>query len=147
MTGMSIGIYLIIALLFLIYIIWTWNSTKKLDSPIRQIIYLLFGTAIVAIVTLIIFQFSKIGLEYAQKEMIGEVRKIILLVFVPINGFCTLPQIAKILNSPNKQENSEKNYEKTIKRTLIIFIILVILELIYFRRIQGTIIQIVNSRM
>ena len=46
---MNILIYLIIALLFAVLIIWTWNNTKEFDETSERIIYIIVGIAVVAI--------------------------------------------------------------------------------------------------
>ena len=77
----------IIFVLFVIYIVFVWNSTKEFENTIIRISYMLVGTLFITILTLILFLISKMGVEYPKQEMIGEVRKIVLLVFIPINGF------------------------------------------------------------
>ena len=54
-----------------------------------RISFILVGTLFITILTLILFWVSKFGITYPKKEMVGEVRKIILLSFIPINGFQT----------------------------------------------------------
>ena len=85
-------IYFIVFLLFVVYIVWTWNSTKEFEDQKIRIAYLIVGTLFIAMVTLIIFLVSKIGVNYPKKEMVGQVQKIVLLVFTPINGFVVLTQ-------------------------------------------------------
>ena len=60
---MSIAIYLIIILVFAIYVIWTWNSTQAFKQNGTRILYIIVGTIFVSLLTLILFYFSKIGIE------------------------------------------------------------------------------------
>ena len=66
------------------------------------------------IITLIIFNFSKIGLVYPDERMIKEVRNIVILIFVPINGFISLPHIANIKSKIASSMDNDK-----IKRRII----------------------------
>ena len=93
---MNILIYLIIALLFCVLILWTWNNTKDYESTVERIKYTAIGTIVIFLITLIYFTISKIGITYPKPEMIGQVRKIAVLVFTPINGFLSLPHIASL---------------------------------------------------
>ena len=86
----------IIVVLFIIYIVCAWNSTKEFENTLMRISFILVGTLFITLLTLILFWISKIGVQYPKKEMIGEVRRIILLSFIPINGFITLTQSASI---------------------------------------------------
>ena len=139
-------IYFIVFLLFVVYIVWTWNSTKEFEDQKIRIAYLLVGTLFIAMVTLIIFLVSKIGVSYPKKEMIGQVQKIVLLVFTPINGFVVLTQFSSVFQQIRSGMVSKDKMEKKIKRLLIIFAILIIIECIYFKNVQYGIIKIINSK-
>lgn len=136
----------IIFVLFVIYIIFVWNSTKEFENILIRISFILVGTIFITILTLILFLISKIGIEYPKKEMIGEVRKIILLVFIPINGFITLTQSASIFVQAKSGMVSKDDLEKKIKRLVIIFIALIIFEAIYFKNIQNGMIKIILNK-
>lgn len=139
-------IYFIVFLLFVVHIVWTWNSTKEFEDQKIRIAYLLVGTLFIAMVTLIIFLVSKIGVSYPKKEMIGQVQKIVLLVFTPINGFVVLTQFSSVFQQIRSGMVSKDKMEKKIKRLLIIFAILIIIECIYFKNVQYGIIKIINSK-
>ena len=139
-------IYFIVFLLFVVYIVWTWNSTKEFEDQKIRIAYLLVGTLFIAMVTLIIFVVSKIGVNYPKKEMIGQVQKIVLLVFNPINGFVILTQFSSVFQQIRSGMVSKDKMDKKIKRLLIIFAILIIIECIYFKNVQYGIIKIINSK-
>ncbi len=65
---MNILIYLIIVLLFAVLIFWIWNNTKEFEETSERIIYIIVGIAVVAIVTLIYFAISKIGITYPKSR-------------------------------------------------------------------------------
>lgn len=143
---MSAIIYIIIIILFLVYLSWTWKSTKSFEGTFTRISYIFIGTLFITLVTYIIFLISKNGISYPHPEMIGKIRNIILLTFVPINGFITLPQIA---TSIGKIKNDDITAEQ-LKKKLIIFIIVIIITVIfegsYFKNIQNGILQVIKLK-
>ena len=143
---MALLIYFIIFLLIVVYVTWTWNSTEKFENTSTRIAFLIIGTLFVILLTFILFLISKIGVDYPQQEMIGEIRKIILLVFVPINGFLILPHVARIVINKQDKKASTKDLQKKVKRLFIIIIILIILECIYFKDIQTGILNYINIK-
>ena len=139
-------IYFIVFLLFVVYIVWTWNSTKEFEDQKIRIAYLIVGTLFIAMVTLIIFLVSKIGVNYPKKEMVGQVQKIVLLVFTPINGFLVLTQFSSVFQQIRSGMVSKEKMDKKIKTLLIVFTILIIIECIYFKNVQYGIIKIINFK-
>ena len=137
----------IIVVLFIIYIVCAWNSTKEFENNLLRISFILVGTLFITLLTLILFWISKIGVQYPKKEMIGEVRRIILLSFIPINGFVTLTQSASIFAQAKSGMVSKEDMQKKIKRLVIIFIILIVFEAIYFKNIQNGMIRIIQNKM
>lgn len=140
-------IYFIVFLLFVVYIVWTWNSTKEFEDQKIRIAYLIVGTLFIAMVTLIIFLVSKIGVNYPKKEMVGQVQKIVLLVFTPINGFVVLTQFSSVFQQIRSGMVSKEHMQKKIKRLVIIFIVLIVFETIYFKNIQNGMIRIIQNKM
>ena len=137
----------IIVVLFIIYIVCAWNSTKEFENTLMRISFIIVGTLFITVLTLILFWISKIGVEYPKKEMIGEVRRIILLSFIPINGFITLTQSASIFTQAKSGMVSKEDMQKKIKRIVIIFIVLIVFEAIYFKNIQNGMIRIIQNKM
>ena len=135
----------IIFVLFVIYIVFVWNSTKEFENTIIRVSYILIGTLFITLLTLMLFWISKIGVEYPKKEMIGEVRRIVLLVFTPINGFITLTQVASIFVQAKSGMVSKEDMQKKIKRFVIIFVVLIIIEVIYFKNIQNGMIRFIEN--
>jgi len=140
-------IYFIIFILFVVYLVWTWNSTKEFEDAKTRISFMLVGTLFITVLTLIIFAVSRIGVQYPKEEMIGQVRKIILLVFVPINGFIVLVQGARIIANTKKGMLSKEQLSKRIKIFAAIFVIMIILECIYFKNIQLNMINYINTKI
>ena len=137
----------IIVVLFIIYIVCAWNSTKEFENNLLRISFIFVETLFITLLTLILFWISKIGVEYPKKEMIGEVRRIILLSFIPINGFLMLTQTASIFAQAKSGMVSKEDMQKKIKRLVIIFIVLIVFEAIYFKNIQNGMIIIIQNKM
>ncbi len=138
-------IYFIIMLLIFAEIFWIWNSTKELEDVRIRISFVLIGTIFIAIITLLLFEVSKIGVLYPKQEMIGQVRKIMLLVFVPINSFIILSQVSTLIARVKNGELSKEEQQKKTRFILIVFAIMIILECIYFKNIQSGIIGYINN--
>ena len=138
-------IYIAAIVLFIVLGLWTWNNLKEYDNIAIKIAYLVVGILGIIFITTIIFNISAKSIQYPNSEMIGEVRKVILLIFVPINGLLILPQYAKLFVN---YQNDELEIDKITKRAIIIgiiFIIAIIIEISYFKNIQQGIIQIINN--
>jgi hypothetical protein len=78
--------------------------------------------------------------------MVGQVRRIILLIFTPINGFAVLPQVANIISRVKNGNISNEDLQKKIRVVLIICIVLIIFECIYFKNIQTGIIDLIKTK-
>lgn len=139
-------IYFIVFILFCVYLVWTWNSTKEFGAINIRISYLIIGTVFITFITFLLFWISKIGVEYPKPEMVGQVRKIILLIFIPINGFMILIQAANIIGRVKNGNISNEDVQKRVKFLIIFFIAMIILECIYFKNIQNGIISVINAK-
>ena len=140
------AIYFIIFVLFAVYIVFVWNSTKEFDTIVMRISYLAVGTLAITIITLVLFWISKIGVVYPKQEMVGEVRRIILLVFIPINGFVILTQFSSIVAQIRSGIVAKEDMEKRIKRIIIILVVMIVIECIYFKNIQTGLIEVINAK-
>lgn len=140
------AIYFIIFILFISYLVWTWKSTKEYESIISRASYILVGSIFITVVTLVIFEISKMGVIYPKDEMIEEVRKIILLIFVPVNGLIVLTQSASVFSQVKSGMVSKEDMSKRIRILAVVFIIMIIIECIYFKSIQNGMIRIINAK-
>ena len=138
-------IYLIIIILFIVLLSWTWNNVKNFDTTAQKIFYIIVGLMIIALETLIIFNISKESVDYPNIEIMKQVRKIALLIFIPINGFLTLPHFASIFKEVGTGTNDEKTKKKIVILGIII-IISIIIEITYLKNFQNGIIKIINSK-
>ena len=143
---MNILIYFIIAVLFVVLIFWTWNNTKDFEETSRRVIFIVVGIILIAIVTLIYFTISKVGITYPKVEMVKQVRKMVVLLFTPINGFLSLPHIASLKMKIKLKTEDEEKLKKKILIFGIVFIVATIVEIIYMKDFQNGIIQMLNSK-
>lgn len=143
---MNILIYFIIAVLFVVLIFWTWNNTKDFEETSRRVIFIVVGIVLIAIVTLIYFAISKVGITYPKVEMVKQVRKMVVLLFTPINGFLSLPYIASLKMKIKLKTEDEEKLKKKIIMLGIVFIVATIVEINYMKEFQNGIIQMLNSK-
>ena len=143
---MNILIYFIIAVLFVVLIFWTWNNTKDFEENSKRVIFIVVGIIVVSIVTLIYFSISKAGITYPKVEMIKQVRKMVVLLFTPINGFLSLPHIASLEMKIKLKTEDESKLKRKIIILGIVFVVATIIEINYMKNFQNGIIQILNSK-
>lgn len=143
---MNIIIYLIIFLLYVVLLFWTWNNTKDFEKIEQRIAYMGIGLIVLGIITFIIFNISKIGVNYPSQDIVREIRKISLLLFIPINGFFSLPHIASIKSEIRLGKVEHEKSKKKIIILGIMFIVGIIIEIIYLKDFQNGIIQILNAK-
>lgn len=143
---MNILIYFIIAVLFVVLIFWTWNNTKDFEETSERVIFIVVGIIVTSIVTLIYFAISKVGITYPKVEMVKQVRKMVVLLFTPINGFLSLPHIASLKMKIKLKTEDEEKLKKKIIILGIIFIVVTIAEINYMKDFQNGIIQMLNSK-
>ena len=139
---MNIVIYIIIVVLFAVLLFWTWNNEKNFETNNEKIIFMIIG---LGIITLIIFNISKSGIEYPNKEILNEVRKIALLIFMPINGYLSLPHIANLKYEIDEGTDDEKTKRKIIILGIVI-IVAIIIEIVYLKDFQNGIINMLNAQ-
>ena len=143
---MNILIYFIIAVLFVVLILWTWNNTRDFEETSERIIFIVVGIILTVVVTLIYFTISKIGITYPKAEMVKMVRKMVVLLFAPINGFLSLPHIASLKMKIKLKTEDEEKLKKKIIILGVVFIVATIVEINYMKDFQNGIIQMLNSK-
>ena len=135
-----IAIYFIIIILFIVLFLWVWNNTKDFEDNSKKIIFSIVGLIFLFIITFIIFNISKIGITYPNKEILKQIRRIAILLCVPINGYLSLPHIAKIVSDIKTNSIDEEKSKKRIIVLSIIIVIAIIFEICYLKDFQKGII-------
>ncbi len=114
-------------------------------SPKLKIVYILVGIFVMGIVTLIVFNISASGVDYQNKDMIANVRNVIVLVFTPINAFIVMPFIANLVNKLSMEEITESKVKKGVIISIIVLIVILIFECGYFTDIQSGVLEMLNK--
>ena len=139
-------IFIIITVIIVYFTLigWTWQSLGSVEKN-KKIAYIVIGLIVLYILTLIIFQTTKNGINYQNKQIQNSIQNILVIIFTGINGIIVMPQIAKILDKINEDEIQQNELKKRIIILLIIFVICIIFECGYMKDTQEGIIEIYNS--
>ena len=140
---MPVIITLIIAI-FLILISWTWHNLGNIDKT-KKVITIIASLIIMYVITLIIFNISKINVDYKSEEEMIAVRNVLVLLFTFINGLIVMPSFGKIINRVKENEITKEQASKKFLITLAIFIIVLFFECGYLKDTQKGILDIYNQ--
>ena len=141
-----LAIYFIIIILFIVLFLWIWNNTKDFEDNFKKIKFIIIGIIALFIITFIIFNISKIGITYPNKEILKQVRRIAVLLSVPVNGYLSLPHIAKIISDIKSNSIDDEKSKKRIIILATIIFLAIIFEVFYLKDFQKGIIQnLMNS--
>ena len=138
-------IFLIIAVLFIVLIKWTWNSLGNIEKT-KKIQYIIIGLVITWIITFIIYNISKIGIHYENETVMKTLQKVYVLVFTIVNGYIFLPFIFRTLEKINNNEIEKENFQKKMLVLIIVFIIIAIFECKYLANTQIGTLEILGKR-
>ena len=142
---MSIVIYAIAIVLWVLLFLWTWNSTRSIESNERKAFIVLGGIFIIGLITLIIFNISKSSVQYPNIKMITPVRRTMLAIFTPINGFIAMPYLLLQMENLKLKKINELQLKKRVFIFLIIFLVILIFESSYLSNIQKGILSIYTN--
>ena len=137
-------IIIITIILFVVLISWTIHNLGQIDK-IKKLIFIVISLLVVSLITLLIFNLSSKNIIYEKQEMIGNVKTILMMVFIPFNGLIFIPYIAKITSKLEDGEIDKQKVKKNIIILLILFIILMIWECNYLKSAQQGIIEIYQT--
>ena len=141
MAGVIISI---IVILLLILLGWTWHNLGSIEKP-TKCACIVGGLIVVYIITFIIYNISKIGISYENKEAMKLIQTVFVSLFTIINGYIILPYVFKKLDQINNDEIEKQKLNRSIIILLIIILIVCIFECSYFGNIQQGIINMVNK--
>lgn len=130
---MNLIVFIVIAILYSILIGLTVGNMKVFDIKTKAI-YLLIGTIINFIITFIIVSISKMSIENEQAYKI--IKNIDILIFTAVNSIITLPTIGKYLNNTKMEISSKEKTSKKILLLFIIYFIILIFEINYFKGME-----------
>ena len=135
----------IIIILLLVLLGWTWHNLGTFENK-TKIICIVSGLVIVYIITFIIFNISKVGINYENKEILKLVQTIFVILFTIINGYILLPYIFKKLEQIDNDEIEKEKLVKGIVILLVLFIFIAIFEVSYLGSIQSGILDMIKRR-
>ena len=124
-----------IVVLFIFLICWMWNSLGNIEKT-TKITCMVGGLIVVYIITFIIYNISKIGITYEDKEIMKVIRTIFTLLFTIINGYIILPYIFRKLEQVNNETIEKEKLKKAIIIICVIVFVLAIFESSYLKNIQ-----------
>ena len=129
--------------MFLVLLGWTWSSLEDIEKT-KKIEYIIVGFVAVYIITIIIYQISKIGISYENREIMKAIQNILVLVFSIVNGYILLPYIFKKIVQIQNDEIDDKKFKKSIVILITVIIILTIIESNYLANAQNETLQIID---
>ncbi len=136
-------IFIIIIILFLVLIGWTWHSLGSIEKK-EKTICIIVGIIIVYLITFVIFNISKIGIYYEDKTVMKVIRNVFGIIFTIVNGYMILPYIFKKLDQIKNDEIEKKQLIKSLIILIIVIVIIAIFETRYLGNIQKGILEIMN---
>lgn len=137
-------IFIIIGILFLVLLGWTWNNLGSIEKP-TKVACIIGGIVFVYIITFIIYNISKMGITYESKEAMRLIQTVFVMLFTIINGYIILPFTFKKLDKINNKDIEKDEIKSSIVIVVIIIIILGILESSYFGNLQDSILNMMNK--
>lgn len=141
MAGVIISI---IVISFLVLLGWTWHSLGSIEKP-TKCACIVGGLILVYIMTFIIYNISKIGITYENKEAMKLIQTVFVSLFTIINGYIILPYVFRKLDQINNDEIEKQKLNRSIIILLIIILIVGIFECSYLGNIQQGILNMVNK--
>ena len=138
-------IILMAIIIYITFIFWTWQSMQTIETP-KKIVFIIIGTIIIYIITLIIFSISKNGIEYQNIQMQKQVKNVIVSIFTGLNCVIIMPQVAKNYEKMKNEEIEKDIFLKKILIIAIVFVICLIFEIGYMKSMQQGIFKIYNFK-
>ncbi len=134
-------IIIIIMILFLVLLGWTWSSLGNIEKK-TKIICIIVGLIATYILTWIIYQIAKKGIIYENKEAKRIIRNIFVTLFTIINGYFILPYTFRKIERIDNEEMEKKQARKSIIILFLIVLALLIFESLYLKNILHGIVRI-----
>ena len=133
-------------IVFIVVAIWTWNNLEDTEKY-KKLIFIIIGLIISYVITLIIFNISKNGVQYRNHESEIAVQNMLVAIFTSINSLVLIPYSAKIHKKLQKKEIKKYKFQRKILLIVTILIICGIFECGYLKDTQKGILKIYESRV
>lgn len=136
-------ILLFIIILNIVSIVLMYYNLGNLSKK-EKLIFIAAGTAIMYILTSIVYWISTRSIEITEVSETG--KDLIIFLFVPINGIIVLPLLARSYNR-NKIGSLKSNVLRNRGIVLgIVLVILLIIECSYFKNIQEQVVSLIMEQ-
>lgn len=135
---------LIVIILLLVLFGWTWHSLGSIEKT-TKIACIIGGLIVVFIITFVIYNISKIGITYENKEAMKLIRNVFVSLFTIVNSYVILPYSFRKLDQINNDEIEKEHLIKSIIILAIIILILGIFESSYLGSIQQGILNMMSK--
>lgn len=139
-----IFIIMIALIIYFVLIAWTWQSLGFIEKN-KKVVFIIVGIIIMYAITWIIYQITKVGVEYPNEEMKNSIQNILVAIFTGINGMIVMPQIGKMLDKINEDEMEKQEFTKKLIILMIVFVISIIIEIGYMKDTQQGIVKIYHT--
>lgn len=139
-----IFIIMIALVIYFVLIAWTWHSLGFIEKN-KKVTFILIGIILMYLITLIIFQITKSGIQYPNIEMQKKVQNVLVSIFAGINGIIVMPQIGKLLEKIKEDEIKREELTKKLVILLVLFGICVLIEVGYLKDTQQGILKIYHA--
>ncbi len=139
-----IFIVMIALVIYFVLIAWTWQSLGFIEKN-KKIAFILIGIIIMYGITWIIYQITKVGVEYPNIEIQRSIQNVLVSIFTGINGMIILPQMGRMLDKINEDEMKKEEFIKKLIILMIVFVISVIIEMGYMKDTQQGIVKIYQA--
>lgn len=136
-------ILIFIILLNIVSIVLMYYCLADLEKK-EKLIFIAAGTAIMYILTSIVYWISTNSIEMSQVSETG--RDLIVFLFVPINGILVLPLFAKSYYKYATGTLNGKILRNRGIALLILLIIVLIIECVYFKNIQEQVVNLILEK-
>lgn len=136
-------ILLFIIILNIVSIVLMYYCLADLTKK-EKLIYIAAGTALMYILTTIVYWISTRGIEITEVSEMG--KNLITFLFVPINGIIILPLFAKSYYNYKMGGLDGSVLKKRAMVLGVILLIILIIECIYFKNIQEQVVNLINEQ-
>lgn len=136
-------ILLFIIILNIVSIVLMYYCLADLTKK-EKLIYIAAGTALMYILTTIVYWISTRGIEMTEVSEMG--KNLITFLFVPINGIIILTLFAKSYYNYKMGGLDGSVLKKRAMVLGVILLIILIIECIYFKNIQEQVVNLINEQ-
>lgn len=137
-------ISIIILVTYFVLIAWTWQCLESTEK-IKKTIFIILGIVICYLITLVLFNLSKNGIDYQNVENEKIIKRILTLLFTAINGIIFIPNIAKLYIKIRENNIKKEKVRMKLIILFVIFIICTIFECEYLKNMQIGIVNVYNK--